>query len=154
MKSSLLLLAILATTTLAKASNLQCVNRGRDNTPSQSDITLKAQIVSATELHSIVVVATGSDGGTSNDVGTAKQAVSKASPDYNPRKFTESNQFILNLKGDKKNPFGTAVEECQFILMIPKNFLSYLPNNHFTIPMLSHCDQSGGREDLSCLITN
>lgn len=102
----------------------------------------------------VVVISKGANGGTSDSVGIARQNVCDASLNYNPRKFVDANQFVLELKSDKKNPWGTAVEECQFIMMIPKTITTFQPGIHFNIPMLAHCDQSGGREDLNCIITN
>ncbi len=154
MKRLILIFATLTLGTFAQASNLECVNRGRATAPSQSDISFKAQIASPTQLRNIVVISKGANGGTSDSVGTARQNVCDASSNYNPRKFVDANQFVLELKNDKKNQWGTAVDECQFILMIPKTITYFQPGVHFTIPMLVHCDQSGGREDLNCNITS
>jgi hypothetical protein len=136
----------------ASALTLECENRGRNDSPSQSDMTLVAQVKSEKMLTSIKMTSTVSGllSGNPDEYTEGFQNVAVANPNYKPRKFTESNQFTLDLKVAKGSPFGNPLSECQLIVMLPKNLRSLTNKVSFNVPMLVHCDQSGGREDLTC----
>lgn len=154
MKKLILSLSLLAVTS-ANASVIECKNRGRADVPSSSDLTLSAEVVSSTVLKNVRIKTVQDSLGGIDDkarVGHASQSTAKATANYNPRKFVNSNQFVLQPRSSKKNHFGVAVEECQFVLMVPKTITKASRGDRLTIPMLVHCDQSGGREDLACVV--
>ncbi len=153
MKKSFVSFVALLVVGSAQAGTINCENSGREKAPSQSDLKLTATIVSAEELRDIKVkTVQDAISGKGDDQGVGRLDVATANPNYKPRKFLNSNQFVLSLNGDKANDYGVAVDECQFVVMLSKDIMSFKKSVKFKVPMLSHCEQNGGREDLVCIL--